>query len=293
MLRAITSSGYSHMPVSNAPADAATICGTPLSHLRHVGSGACCRVYAAKNKEGTEVAVKFYLSKPSPGTPRPSAAGEAAVWSTLEHPNIARLLGAQLLQDSHPGSATGRWMRERGLTGEYLVAELAAGGELFGALPQPADTAVMLLEQVMAAVAFMHGRGVYHGDIKPENIVLNDDRTVCKLIDFGYAGRADAERVPRGSAFYSDPRVFKTKGNVDMLANDVFGVGSTLFATITGVAMYDLHNGRPVYAEKSLVKDPRCAQLVQSFTAEDQDARPKAQQAQQQMASCLLTSQSE
>ncbi len=76
----------------------------------------------------------------------------------------------------------------------YLVMDLVSGGEMFdhlinyGAYSE-ADAA-RLMREVASALAFLHGVGVVHADLKPENLLLcskkREDGTV-KLIDFGCA----------------------------------------------------------------------------------------------------------
>lgn len=76
----------------------------------------------------------------------------------------------------------------------YLVMDLVAGGEMFdhlihyGAYSE-ADAA-MLMREVASALAFLHGVGVVHADLKPENLLLCSKKRVngtIKMIDFGCA----------------------------------------------------------------------------------------------------------
>lgn len=76
----------------------------------------------------------------------------------------------------------------------YLVMDLVSGGELFEHLIQygsysEADAA-RLVQEIASALAFLHGVGVTHADVKPENLLLcskkKSDGTI-KLIDFGCA----------------------------------------------------------------------------------------------------------
>jgi len=76
----------------------------------------------------------------------------------------------------------------------YLVMDLVSGGEMFDHLIQygaysEADAA-RLMTEVASALAFLHGVGVTHADLKPENLLLcsikRDDGTI-KMIDFGCA----------------------------------------------------------------------------------------------------------
>ena len=76
----------------------------------------------------------------------------------------------------------------------YLILDLVTGGEMFehlinyGAYSE-ADAARLMME-IASALAFLHGIGVIHSDLKPENLLLSTknrmDGTI-KMIDFGCA----------------------------------------------------------------------------------------------------------
>lgn len=78
-----------------------------------------------------------------------------------------------------------------------IVMEHAAGGELYDSIVEhqktggyTEETVRRVLQQVIAAVQYVHAHGVLHRDIKPENILLtttNLERADVKLCDFGLA----------------------------------------------------------------------------------------------------------
>ena len=89
-----------------------------------------------------------------------------------------------------------------------LVMELVDGGELFESLVENGAyseaTAASLARGVADALGWLHARGVVHGDVKPENLVLAERGGALKLVDFGCARtepRAAASRWwSRGAA---------------------------------------------------------------------------------------------
>lgn len=75
-----------------------------------------------------------------------------------------------------------------------LVLDLVSGGEMFDHLcsrgPYSEADAARLVKEVASALAFLHGTGVVHGDLKPENLLLssnNPHSAVIKVVDFGCA----------------------------------------------------------------------------------------------------------
>eukprot|EP00540_Astrosyne_radiata_P009950 CAMPEP_0116868594 /NCGR_PEP_ID=MMETSP0418-20121206/27283_1 /TAXON_ID=1158023 /ORGANISM="Astrosyne radiata, Strain 13vi08-1A" /LENGTH=694 /DNA_ID=CAMNT_0004504581 /DNA_START=140 /DNA_END=2224 /DNA_ORIENTATION=- len=145
----------------------------------------------------------------------------------------------------------------------YLILDLVSGGEMFehlinyGAYSE-ADAARLVFE-VVSALAFLHGVGVVHADLKPENLLLcskNRRDGTIKMIDFGcsvvYDLRDDeapdggelahANRNPgpsTGTTAYWPPERFKP-GNTANPAMDMWSVGVILYIMLTGVHPFDL-----------------------------------------------------
>ncbi len=99
--------------------------------------------------------------------------------SRLDHPNIARLIDAGLLDATHP----------------YLVLEFVEG-EAIDVYCRRAhltlDARIGLFLEVLAAVAHAHSHLIVHRDIKPANVFVARNGSV-KLLDFGIAKLLDAE----------------------------------------------------------------------------------------------------
>ena len=111
----------------------------------------------------------------------------------------------------------------------YLVLDLVSGGEMFehlcshGAYSE-ADAA-RLVREVASALAFIHGIGVVHGDLKPENLMLSSEiqsEAVIKLVDFGCAQIIDQNSaffekegslIAANTPGYSPPEVIDKKQN--------------------------------------------------------------------------------
>ena len=152
--------------------------------VREIGRGGMGVVYLAERPDvGLRAALKV-LSGPvvdgesgDPDTER--FLDERRHLATLTHPNVARLYDAGYTADGRP------YFAMEHVDGESVTAYADRRG--LGLRDRLA-----LFEQVCAAVRHVHGRGLVHGDIKPENVLVADDdegRPVAKLLDFGVAAR--------------------------------------------------------------------------------------------------------
>jgi len=143
--------------------------------------------------------------------------------ATANHGNIARIYDLHEEQEA-----------------PWAVMELVPGQTLRELLnthgPYPPLDAADLLDQVASALAHLHGRGMVHLDVKPENLIVAPDGTV-KLIDFGLSqplGRA-AEPIGGaafGTAAYLSPEQI-TGERVDAAA-DVYTIACVMYEVITG-----------------------------------------------------------
>src|SRR4029450_2591068 len=100
-------------------------------------------------------------------------------------------------QVSHPNIVT---VIDRGEDGgrQYIVFEYVDGENLKQVIesegPLPAGEAVLLALQVARALGFAHDRGLVHRDVKPQNVLLNDEGQ-AKVTDFGIARSVDVDGV--------------------------------------------------------------------------------------------------
>ena len=150
-----------------------------------VGSGDFGVVYRAYQPSvGREVAIKVIRPElvNQPSFVRGFEA-EAQLVAQLEHPHLVPLYDY--------------W---RDPEGAYLVMRWLRGGSLRQALergPWNLEPASRLLSQVGGALAYAHRQGVVHRDVKPANVLLDEDGNAY-LSDFGIAARlADSENARR------------------------------------------------------------------------------------------------
>ncbi len=118
----------------------------------------------------------------------------------------------------------------------YLVMEWVEGPTLHEIIHKgciPARRAIDLGMQLCDALAYAHNRKTLHRDIKPGNIMVNDQGQV-KVADFGLARplTGEAEENPYGTPDYAAPEILN-QGAVDQRV-DIFAAGIVLYEMLTG-----------------------------------------------------------
>jgi serine/threonine protein kinase len=160
---------------------------------------------------------------------------EAVALDKVRHPNIIRRLGHGTAADLNE------------VPFHYLVLEYMPGGDLLALCrkqPFDLDRALFYFQQVAEALACAHSRQVIHRDIKPNNLLLSEDRRVVKIADFGVAKIAtdDAGEITRvGTNVYAPPE-HHPDSSTDALnqkltpSADVYSLAKTIYTAMTGRA---------------------------------------------------------
>ncbi len=122
--------------------------------------------------------------------------------------------------------------------GAYLVMRWLRGGSLRQALergPWNLEPASHVLSQVASTLAYAHRQGVVHRDVKPANILLDEDGNAY-LSDFGIAARL-AGSEPAGRPLTSSPAYVPPEqlaGQPLTPRSDIYGLGLLTFELLTG-----------------------------------------------------------
>ncbi|MCC8013755.1 MAG: serine/threonine-protein kinase [Eubacterium sp.] len=135
----------------------------------------------------------------------------------------------------------------------YIVMEYLDGISLKDYIAQngkmPADTALIIINDLLEGVKAVHEKGIVHRDLAPDNIILTNDGLV-KILDFGSARFSSDNNEKTLSAFikpgYAAPEQYASKGNQGGWT-DLYGLGATLYYMVTGV--------KPVDSSDRLAKD--------------------------------------
>jgi len=218
------------LPDAAAVSDGSTI--GPYTIENEIALGGMGAVYLARRTDGKFnqlVALKLLRREYSVGKTREAFQREIEIQSSLEHPNIARILDTGTTDDGIP----------------YIAIEFVAGepiDEYCFSRNLSLRERLKLFNRACDGVAFAHRNLVIHRDIKPGNIIVTDDGTP-KLIDFGISKLADAD--PQEPTLfgamtpeYASPE--QIDGRPVTTATDIYSLAVVLYKLIAGRLPFDL-----------------------------------------------------
>ncbi len=210
-------------------AKAATTAATPsFSTIKYrvvntlgTGAGSTILLISDKNSGGKRYALKTVRKQdPEDEVYVQQALTEFEAAKKLNHPAIARIYDCRIRKS---------WFRVKGVD---LLMEYVDGKALDEIEAPELGQLVLIFAQVASAMAHMHRRGVYHGDLKPSNIMLAKNGQV-KLIDFGTAWvRGQNKARIQGTPQYIAPEQATEKIVNDR--TDVYNLGATMYRMFTG-----------------------------------------------------------
>jgi eukaryotic-like serine/threonine-protein kinase len=238
--------------------------------LARLGAGGMGQVYLARSPGGRLVAIKVIRDEI---TDHPEALArfrrEVETVRAVRSAYTANLIDASL--DSAP-----YWLATEYVAGPTLSGAVGESGGTF-----PADSARRLFAALAEALASVHGYGVTHRDLKPQNVILSPQGPL--LIDFGIArGTADTALTQTGltpgTPGYTAPEVLIS--NQVGAAADVFALGATLAYAVTGRPPFG--SGPPHAVSYRVVHEdidvdgvaPELAALIRECAAKDPAERP-------------------
>ena len=157
--------------------------------------------------------------------------------SALDHPNLPGVMDYGVTEKGEP----------------FLVLEFLPGNELPVTRAVGLDEFFPVLVQVLRALGFIHDRGYLHRDVKPANIIVQEEpaegEKKIRLLDFGLMcriGSAEASEVAEGTPDYMAPEVIGC-GAVDP-RTDIYSVGIIAFQLLTGRHPFPGENVEELFA---------------------------------------------
>ncbi len=259
---------------------------------RELGSGGMARVFLGRDEVlDRPVAVKV-LNPVHGGTDiggRFQREGRTA--ARLAHPNIVQVY------DAGEGTLDGH-------SSPYIVMEYVPGGDLKELIDRRGRLSGAELSrlgvEVCSGLAHAHERGVIHRDIKPHNILL-DENGHAKVTDFGIARALDTSQATLtgaylGTALYSSPE--QLKGEKVTPKSDVYSLGTTLYQAATGeppfsggtpieIASQHVSKAPPPLRERGADVSEDLEALILACLAKEADDRPTAAEVRSRLEAAI------
>ena len=193
---------------------------------RELGRGGMGVVYLARDVQlDRDVAIKILPSHIASAESRERFLREARTAAGLSHPHIVPI--------HRVGEAHGFvFFVMSYIEGETLGERLRNRG------PLPPDDAARILREVAWALAYAHGRGIVHRDIKPDNILLEASTGRALVTDFGIAHRESNEKPitdpgkVMGTAHFMSPE--QAAGDSIDWRSDIYGLGVVGYLAVSG-----------------------------------------------------------
>jgi tRNA A-37 threonylcarbamoyl transferase component Bud32 len=193
--------------------------------LRQVGSGGMCTIYLAESERAGNVVVLKVFSQVPDVSERIASFDrflrEYEIVAGLNHKNIVRIYDLGVADDH-----------------AYIAMEHFPAGDLRQRMKTPMSpaNALSFLEQMASALHAIHSVGILHRDMKPANVMLRADGTLC-LIDFGLA-KADVDteltgaREIFGTPYYMSPE----QGHAEPIdaRSDIYSLGVMFYEMLIG-----------------------------------------------------------
>ncbi len=223
-------------PTTNDPLIGKRIGNCRLSY--RLGAGGIGLVYAGEQLSvGRKVAIKMLGAKAGANDVLVQRfQRESKLAAQINHPNVVHVYDCGYDRGVH-----------------FQLMELVDGGTLANLIEThvrlPWREAANLALQITRALEYIHGQDIIHRDIKPANILITVEggQRIAKLADLGLAKQLDAEQAqmgltlegkPLGSPSFMPPEQVRNARDATR-QSDIYGVGATFYAALTGYRPFD------------------------------------------------------
>jgi eukaryotic-like serine/threonine-protein kinase len=206
-----------------------TLVDQRYSILSRIGSGGMADVYCAQDLQlGRKVALKLLYRRFAEDQEFVERfKREASAAAGLQHPNVVGVYDR--------GEYDGTY---------YIAMEYLEGRSLKQILQEEGtlapERAIDIVVQILRAARFAHQRGVIHRDIKPHNVIVDDEER-AKVTDFGIARAGASDMTETGSimgtAQYLSPE--QAQGHAVSAQSDLYAIGILLYELLAGRVPFD------------------------------------------------------
>ena len=220
---------------------------------KKIGEGAYGKIYKVRNKQSGDIRAMKQVTK-TKIQDMGKFQDEIKILSTVDHPNIVRLF--EVIEDDKYYN---------------LIQELCTGGELLTRAQKnqlKEKDIARIFYQIMSGVAYIHGIGIVHRDLKLENVLFltEEPNSPIKIIDFGFSvfmgknnemskEKESESQDPKkggfkrlkskvGTLYYISPEIIK--GNYDEKC-DIWACGVILYILLAGYPPFTGNTDKEVY----------------------------------------------
>ena len=179
---------------------------------------------------------------------------EALSATSLTHPHIVNIYDVGEDEEIH-----------------YIVMEYVKGKTLKEYIVQNAPVSpvksVMFMKQLTSAISTAHNNHIIHRDIKPQNILLDEDENV-KVTDFGIAMALSATSYTQtnsvlGTVHYLSPE--QARGGTATKQSDIYALGIVLFELLTGQLPFSGESAVSIALKHLQTETPSIRKIIPSI----------------------------
>jgi len=190
--------------------------------LATLGEGAASMLYAVQNPKDKQVSALKYVEKTTDKSQRfiDQVEQEYTIGSKLDHDSIRKV--RKLI----------RHRKMLKVNAVSMIMELVDATTLDQQLPKNHGDAVAIFLQIARGLAHMHGRGYVHADMKPNNVLVDEERKV-KIIDLGQACPIGTiKKRIQGTPGYMAPEQAHRKEITPK--TDIYNLGAMMYWVLVG-----------------------------------------------------------
>ena len=207
--------------------------------IKKIGEGAFGKIYKVKHKASGDFRAMKQIIKEKVNKLE-TFKRELQILSIVDHPHIVRFF--EFFEDE-------KYF--------YLIMELCSGGDLLDKMKEKTKNsktfsekeALIIIKQLLDAIAYCHHKKICHRDLKPENILFTSEyeNKIIKVIDFGFSivresKNSMADKV--GTLYYISPEIIK--GNYNEKC-DIWACGVILYVLLCGCYPFNGKNDQEIY----------------------------------------------